>query len=511
VFRGRNTIGVLLAAVAALLLFPAAGQATFPGTNGRIAFTSERDGNPEIYSMNPDGSGVVRLTNDPGIDGEAAWSPDGKQILFASDRGGPAYAFQIWLMNSNGSGQTQLTTEGGTVPVWYPDGGSFEYMQNGAVHRRTLDGSSDVQLTPPSPPCDYYDPDVTSCDTYVDFDLSPDGTQVITERIHTEFGPCPPRCGDDVAETAYLSNGSLGAEPSWAPDQSRIGFNEYSWGEFAGFHYALGTERPDGSDRVILRDGATSAAWSPDGTRIAFVESGRIKLMDPDGTNVTDIGEGSAPAWKSIPVYGYPRPKGATPIRLSLVPAATQCTSPDNTHGAPLSYGSCTPPTLSSQYLTTGTPDANGLPVRMSASLSLKVVPGSSSTPGDQADVAIDAHVNDVLNKDLSDYSGSLAAALPIRLTDKDNAPSPVGAGAATTKVIPFTFAIPCTPDPDPLVGSDCSISTSADTVVPGAIGESLRAIWQIGQVRVFDGGADSDGSTAADNTVFAVPGVFVP
>jgi hypothetical protein len=78
---------------------------------------------------------------------------------------------------------------------------------------------------------------------------------------------------------------------------------------------------------------------------------------------------------------------------------------------------------------------------------------------------------------------------------------------------VPFQygFDIPCTPNPTANLGSDCSISTTADTLVPGTIKEGLRAIWQIGRVRVDDAGPDGGPDTTADNTVFATQGVFVP
>jgi hypothetical protein len=147
----------------------------------------------------------------------------------------------------------------------------------------------------------------------------------------------------------------------------------------------------------------------------------------------------------------------------------------------------------------------------MDAALRLQAIPGNSATPQNEADVKIEAHLNDVFKKDLSDYSGSLRAALPLRITDKDNTPSPGGPGAATTVPFQYGFDIPCTPDPAPDTGSDCSISTTADTLVPGTIKESLRTIWQVGRVRVDDAGPDGNPDTAADNTVFAVQGVFVP
>ena len=77
---------------------PPAGAA-FPGANGKIVFTSDRDGNSEIYVMNPDGSGQTRLTNNGAIDADPVWSPDGTKIAFWSERDGPA---EIYVMNADG-------------------------------------------------------------------------------------------------------------------------------------------------------------------------------------------------------------------------------------------------------------------------------------------------------------------------------------------------------------------------------------------------------------------------
>ena len=60
------------------------------------------------------------------------------------------------------------------------------------------------------------------------------------------------------------------------------------------------------------------------------------------------------------------------------------------------------------------------------------------------------------------------------------------------------------------MIGSTCSITTSFDAVTPGAVPEGKRAVWQLGQVRVNDGGADGVVSTTP-NTLFATQGVFVP
>ena len=94
-----------------------------------------------------------------------------------------------------------------------------------------------------------------------------------------------------------------------------------------------------------------------------------------------------------------------------------------------------------------------------------------------------------------------------IRITDRAN-----GAGTVPATVQDFRYAltIPCNTTADATVGSTCSITTSADTLVPGTIKERERSIWQLGQVEVLDGGNDGVASTTP-NTVFARQGLFVP
>ncbi|MCI0556023.1 MAG: hypothetical protein L0287_34200, partial [Anaerolineae bacterium] len=97
-----------LAFVLFLILITAApaAHAAFPGTNGKITFQSDRDGNLEIYVMNADGSGQIRLTNNLSVDMQPAWSSDGRKITFLSDRDGN---LEIYVMNADGSGQIRLT------------------------------------------------------------------------------------------------------------------------------------------------------------------------------------------------------------------------------------------------------------------------------------------------------------------------------------------------------------------------------------------------------------------
>lgn len=72
-------------------------------------------------------------------------------------------------------------------------------------------------------------------------------------------------------------------------------------------------------------------------------------------------------------------------------------------------------------------------------------------------------------------------------------------------------MTVPCAATADGTVGSTCSVLTSANSVLPNAVVEGKRSIWEIGQVQVFDGGADGVASTTGDNTAFMTQGLFVP
>ena len=358
---GKATWLCIAVTIVVALALPASALATFPGRNGKIAFTTQRDGNSEIYSMNADGSGVTRLTNHPSGDGNPAWSPDGKTILFASLRDGSSS--KVWIMNADGSNPTLLTPQGGHDPRWYPDGTRFAYVTpSGAINVRTLDGSSDTQLFPPDPPCEI-DPDTgveTRCEYKANIDVSPDGSRIVYATYVVDTNPIRP---DHYTVRTHLSIfNAPGAMPSWAPDQSQLAFAEY-FDDDGLVHSALGTMTANGSARSIVRNDSVAPSWSPEGTKIAFSEGSDIKVVNPDGTGVTDLGQaGSDPDWQPITINAYPRPKGASPMQVSLVPAYTACTSSNSTHGAPLAFPSCNPPDPASAYLTTGTPDANGRP-----------------------------------------------------------------------------------------------------------------------------------------------------
>jgi hypothetical protein len=208
---------------------------------------------------------------------------------------------------------------------------------------------------------------------------------------------------------------------------------------------------------------------------------------------------------------GYPRPAGATPVRASLVPAFNACTAGNRGHGTPLAHPSCDPPARSSPNITIGTPDVTGSNSQSTGFVRLSVVPGNPGTTPDEADVKIRVQISDVRRSTTGfpDYTGQLQLRLPLRLTDRDNG-GPAGFPHGTVEDRNFEAAVACTATGSTSVGSTCSLNSTADAILPGVVAEGKRAVWQLGQVQLLDGGTDGVASTTP-NSPFAAQGIAVP
>ena len=241
----------------------------------------------------------------------------------------------------------------------------------------------------------------------------------------------------------------------------------------------------------------------------------RLPVLEQPGTAPVDYPEPKIvpPGYALARDYllaGYARPKSATPLTIALVPAFDECTSSNGTHGAPLAVPSCSAH-QSSNYLTVGTPDANGKAAGSVGKLQLRAVGESpiDLNNGDQSDVEINASFSDVRNKsDLTDYTGELRFVLGLRVTDRYNGDALDYPGTVTDT--PFSFNVPCASTTGS-EGGACNVSTTADAVMGGIAREGQRAVWEMTQVQVFDGGADGDGDTTGDNGLFAVQGAYAP
>jgi hypothetical protein len=232
------------------------------------------------------------------------------------------------------------------------------------------------------------------------------------------------------------------------------------------------------------------------------------EYQNDSGAPKTDV-MGIMGAWFVPASPGFVRPKSASATKVSLVPAFNACTSGNRMHGPPLAYASCNPPVATSSQLTIGSPDANGAGSNMLGSVKAVSITGNAATPADEADARFFVSITDVrrTTSGLPDYTGQLQLESSIRITDRDNGPSLF----ATAQDTPFRVTVPCATTASTTIGSTCSVNTTADAVLgAGAIKEGRRSVWQLGQVKVNDGGTDGVASTQP-NAAFAVQGLLVP
>jgi Tol biopolymer transport system component len=255
------------------LLAPAStaspAAATYEGNNGRIAFGAINANNrrqSDIWSTRPGEDELHQLTDAPGRDICPAYSPDGKQIAFCSDRTG---AFEIWVMDANGKHERQVTALGtsSTFPDFSPDGGLLAFSAASAGGGNTdlwivpTDGGAPTQVTDT--------PDALEENAA----WSPDGTTILFVRIAGDFtgGQLWTRDVATGRETQLTFDPTFKDQtPDWSPDGTRIAYaaDDDIW-----------VMNADGSGQVNLTQSPNvefGTAFSPDGTRIAFVGSGGL-------------------------------------------------------------------------------------------------------------------------------------------------------------------------------------------------------------------------------------------
>jgi TolB protein len=254
---------------------------TWSPDGSMIAFSSDVNAAPgehDIYVMNKDGSGLTQLTTDPAFESGPAWSPDGTRLAFGRWVG--PNDFEIFVVNLDGSGLQQLTDDpalSSGSPSWSPDGSKIVFWQTdipGSMHGVDLlsvmeaNGSDVTRINQPAPICDQ---------------------------------------GFNIGFPAWGDYG-----PKWAPDGSRILFQRrfVCTGNSDTDETHVFIMNTDGTDILDLTPGpeeATQPRWSPDGTKVIYRAGDwangtytflGIWTMNPDGTAVTQISQdGSYPDW----------------------------------------------------------------------------------------------------------------------------------------------------------------------------------------------------------------------
>lgn len=222
---------------------------------GRMLFTSEHDGNAEIYVMNADGTNPVRLTNHLAEDGQATWSPDGQQIAFVSNRDGNE---EIYIMSADGTNVTRLTYSLARdyAPDWSPDGQYIAFRSNRAgnwenenweIYLIDKNGANTEQVT-------------NAPNNVGGFSWSPDGQKIIYAA-----GTYDSQMIFIIdLETNEETELQAGYAPHWSPDGQYVLF---------GSNQQLFIMSIDGTNTRQLTHNDCwnyNLLWSPDGKYAAF-------------------------------------------------------------------------------------------------------------------------------------------------------------------------------------------------------------------------------------------------
>lgn len=296
---------VVVLVIAGLLLLSGSAGAAFPGNNGKIGWASARSGNFDIYSENPDGSGLDELTTDTASDVDPSWSADGTRIAFTSTRTGNS---DIFVMAANGTGQTRITNDPGNDvnPAWSPGGRTIAFASNrdgnAEIFVTNDDGTSQAQLT-------HTDGASNAVPAW-----SPDGSKIAFTSTRDGRPQIYVMNVDGSGQTRLTNDPGDDISPNWSPDGKRIVFASDRDG-----NYEIYSMNADGSDQRRLTTNLETEidpAWSPDGKQIVFVSNRdgnrELYVMNADGSGQTRFTaspqDDTTPDWQALPVKPAPPP-----------------------------------------------------------------------------------------------------------------------------------------------------------------------------------------------------------
>ena len=224
----------------------------------KIAFTSTRDGNAEIYLMNPDGSEQVNLTKSRSHETQPAWSPTGEHILFSSNQDGE---WDLYLMDADGTNVRKIFQglARRSYPTWSPDGKRIAYTRESTIYIATRDGQNVEELRNGVYP-----------------DWSPDGEQIafVLRRGHLQHGLGIYDLQTHTSEMIIPNPRLLYIRDiAWSPDGRKFAFSRIDPPNWA--QQTIYTINDDGTDlKRILKPARPfwfkAPTWSPHGDEMIY-------------------------------------------------------------------------------------------------------------------------------------------------------------------------------------------------------------------------------------------------
>ena len=254
-------------------------SAQVPGT-AKIVFVSNRDGNSEIYIMNPDGSGQTNLTHHRGNDRAPVWSPTGRQILFASDRGGKTS--DLYVMDADGARVRRVfgKKEDRRHPTWSPDGEQIAYHRVGggevAIYTASIDGRGEKRIAIGMQPA--WAPDSSeiafiSAELLLPINDRFEGIRIGDPRI--EIANVKTKAKERISPDGF----PLILDPTWTPDGTQFVFTGMSVDDLVAghaMHLYIVKRKKNGEPRKVKVEGkASNPAVAPDGDTLIYQKDTR--------------------------------------------------------------------------------------------------------------------------------------------------------------------------------------------------------------------------------------------